>query len=49
MSIEMPCTLDAVRAMTPKNAKIQLMAHEQAMTSSPAATTAPKPRPGGSP
>ncbi|MNP66936.1 hypothetical protein D3C76_1627050 [compost metagenome] len=37
--IEIPCTLEAVRAITPKKAKIQLIAQEQTMTSSEASAT----------
>ncbi|GAB0168312.1 hypothetical protein LSPCS325_17490 [Lysinibacillus sp. CTST325] len=38
-SMEIPCTLEAVRAMTPKKAKIQLIAQAQTITKSPASTT----------
>lgn len=48
-SIEMPWTLEALRAMTPKNAKIQLIAHEHTITSTPAVITAPRPPSGRKP
>jgi len=47
--IEMPWTLDAVRAMTPAKAKIQLIAQEQTITSRPAPITAPSPPAGRKP
>lgn len=37
--IEIPCTLEAVRAITPKKAKIQLIAQAHTMTKSAAKTT----------
>ena len=40
---EMPCTDAADRAITPKNAKIQLIAHAAAITSRPAASTPGRP------
>ncbi|GMA26303.1 hypothetical protein GCM10025864_40620 [Luteimicrobium album] len=43
MIIEIPCTLEAVRAITPKNAKIQLTAQEHAITRRPASTTERRP------
>jgi hypothetical protein len=47
--IEMPCTDDADRAITPKNAKIQDSAHALTITSSPAATTPTAPPSGRQP
>ena len=41
-------TLEAVRAMTPKKAKSQLMALEQTMTRMPAMITSPRPPAGRS-
>src|SRR6185312_5500161 len=42
---EIPCTLEALRAITPKKAKIQLSAQAQTITSRPASTTPPRPPP----
>ena len=41
MRNEMPCTEPAVRAMTPKKAKIQLIAQAQTTTSSPPSAAKP--------
>jgi hypothetical protein len=49
MRNEIPWTLEALRATTPKKAKIQLSAHAQTMTRIPLATTSPNPPPGRHP
>ncbi|MNJ51630.1 hypothetical protein D3C77_469400 [compost metagenome] len=41
--IDIPCTLEAVRAITPKKAKIQLIAQEEKITRIAAMATCPKP------
>ena len=47
ISIEMPCTLEALRAITPKNAKIQLTAPRRRRSrAADAAITPPSPPPG---